>query len=216
VTPISNRYATTCAILLAATLGVVTLATHRTPEIDDCADPIALAEPDRFDGVDPFGPDPKMLGDVISFWSGSRIKMKHELVGPFRVAIARTHQPIRFYLQPDNISPMPFPPDKGDFEWVERDGKKLPVHILFSESRSSASYMTAFTAYTFLYHNEPVAHPLAAQLRAAIADLFGGRRPLTMLMVQGTVSRIYLAQATDFAKEWLADTAARYQEVCAE
>lgn len=214
MTRLSKRYALGCAILLALAFALLSWDSRHARIQDDCANPDLLRQPDRFDSLVAFEEDGERQSEAIPLWTRGFIKLERDPSPRFEVVVMRSREPIRLYLQPDGLNPMPSEPDKGSFEWVESGSDKFPIHFLYTQSKNTATWRTAFTAYMFVYDNRPTAHPFMAQLASAVPDLMKGRRPLTLLMVKGAISTNYLEEAEELARTWLIDSWKRYQEVC--
>ena len=69
--------------------------------------------------------------------------------------------------------------------------------------------------YMFAYGQEPVVHPLSAQMRSAIPQIFGGTRPLTLFLVAGEVPRLRMKAMQQRGHAWLVAAWRHYQKACA-
>jgi hypothetical protein len=69
-------------------------------------------------------------------------------------------------------------------------------------------------SYLFVYRNQPVEHPLLAQLASAPAQILGGSRPLALLIVAGAVPPDRRPEARERAQRWLVAAWRHYADSC--
>lgn len=216
MTPLSKRFALAALAVLVVAFAAATVGARATHHRDGCSDPSALAAPTHFDGLRPFERDASRESTTRPLWSQGRITLDVRNAPEFDVLVVRSYDPISLYLATENLLPMRAEPDKGVSEEVHTDAGLVPVRFLYAMSRNSALWRTEFLAYVFVYDDEPVASPFLAQMASAVPDLVNGRRPMTLLLVRGGVSNLYLAEAEHRARSWLIDAWKRYRETCSE
>lgn len=92
----------------------------------------------------------------------------------------------------------------------EVDGESIVVHWV-EESIGSTKH---FAASTEVLGCEPVQSLLASQIQSAPRQLLHGSLPLTVYVVEATVSRIEEEAVKQVASEWLGAAVSHHREVC--
>lgn len=95
---------------------------------------------------------------------------------------------------------------------VDVNGVRLPIHLAWDHTDPRASRLVA---WYFLFDNEPVRSPLAAQLRNSLSLAFGGPRPLTLVTLSAVAPPQSTATVEDAATEWLSSAWSYVARTCA-
>jgi hypothetical protein len=197
---------------LSLALVLATFGAEQGRYEDDCANPELLTQPGFLHSDEPFRSVTDRLPVATTpLWLKGKINLQKSRTRPLDVVMIRSFDPIKLYLQPDNLEPLPADPEGGYLEWVDAGSATLPVHFV---DVHTVPWEPAFAAYMYVYDSEPVRYPLLAQLGTAIPDLAAGTRPLTILIVQGSVLRLDLREAKERAGQWIADSWIRYRRAC--
>jgi hypothetical protein len=105
-------------------------------------------------------------------------------------------------------------PDRHALELHATPAGTLPVHRAFFETLEKQGGDAFVVAYLLVYHEQPVANPYLAQLRAAPLELVSGRRPMWLFYVSGRVPRERREVAEQAARDWLLGAWQRFRSAC--
>lgn len=211
--PVSSRYAPWVVGMLI--LALIPVAFHalggRGP--DDCAHPEALVATFMIDR-ERMRPNHweehwERHSASITQWSEARIDLEGS--GPLEMHFIRSFDPRSLYVRPIANLRVALEPELQKTEWVDHEGARLPIQWVYDHTGTESRVV----AYLFVYEGRPVNQPFGAQLRSAFAQLVGGPRPLTLLLVSGSARPDHLGLAESRAREWLVDAWDWYHATCA-
>jgi hypothetical protein len=195
------------AILLALPLLRTRL---EVPHADDCARPAELLELDRLPGSGAVRERYEKYDDDLRQWT--EVELRNDDRGTrLRGALIRSFRPMDLYSRPPARLLGEIEAGRRHVEWVEVEGERVPIQTFFdqtAEQRTMASYV-------FVYRGKAVEHPLWEQLRGAPDQIWNGTRPLSLLMVAGTIHPQRREAAREAARAWLVHAYRLHHELCA-
>ncbi|HTZ90039.1 MAG TPA: hypothetical protein VMA71_06855 [Alloacidobacterium sp.] len=97
-----------------------------------------------------------------------------------------------------------------EIEWVRTDSGALPIHRAYYGGTDAS----ILVAYLLVYRSSAIGNPYWAQLRAAPVELFSGRRPMTLFLVQARGSPGTLREMEKVEQEWLVSSWEKYGSAC--
>jgi len=128
----------------------------------------------------------------------------------FDFSILRSYDAKRLYHRPENyFVDRAFVRERG-IEWVATDSGAVPIHRVYYDDPSAAVLL----AYLLVYRSSPVANPYWAQLRAAPVELFSGRTPMTLFLIQARGTSGSLPVMENVGREWLLSSLGNYRSAC--
>jgi hypothetical protein len=129
----------------------------------------------------------------------------------FDFSMIRSYDTKRLYHRPENslVEHTLVVKSRG-IEWLRADSGALPIHRAYYGDMDPA----ILVAYLLVYRSSPVANPYWPQLRAAPAELFSGRRPMTLFFVQARGSPGSLREMEEVEREWLLSSWEKYRSAC--
>ncbi len=210
MTPVSTRYGPHLLILLLLASVPVLVHFYVGVRADACANPGALRETAGIAGSRLGRERPDMHHRTRVQWTEGFVDMGRPGQRELAFRIQRSFEPSRYYLGPTAYrAATPFA-DRAELRWVDADGEKLPVHLLYDRSEPRVK----LSAYLYVYDSQPVWHPFPASLGSAPWQLVHGTRPLTFYLVYGSVPRARVAVAEELATQWLVAAWKHYRGVC--
>ncbi len=210
MTRLSGRYGL-ATFLLVALAAFAALRFELGPHGPDaCRSPEALRATSLIPGASARGERLEELTPEIFQWSEGRVAHPYLSDRPLDFQIVRAWRGSALADDPLRFSGLRIEPDAQSAREVALDGRALPVHVVWDRTGPPARIV----AYAFLYENEPVASPRAAQLRDLPRALLGGSRPLTLLLISGEALRARSDEVEQSALRWLADAARFAERAC--
>lgn len=196
---------------LALACGVVVWPRWLQPRsVDPCAHPDVLTVTALIPGSRPDKERRDKLDADHIQWSEGRINDPQFPRDPLVFRIVRSYSVLKAAERPLALLPEPLEPESVHLEWVEVPGGPLPVHVV----RSAGQQSMQIAAYAFVFGNEPIASPFAAQLRGMLRELRDGRRPLTVLLAGGRATFDTAPYRDELAKRWIAAAWEHYRGMC--
>jgi hypothetical protein len=129
----------------------------------------------------------------------------------FDFSIIRSYDAKRLYHRPENsLVDHAFVVQSRGIEWVRADSGALPIHRAYYGDTDPA----ILVAYLLVYRFSPVASPYWPQLRAAPIEIFSGRRPMTLFLIQARGSPGSLREMEKVEQEWLLSSWEKYRFAC--
>jgi hypothetical protein len=129
----------------------------------------------------------------------------------FDFSIIRSYDAKRLYHRPENsLVEHAFVVQSREIEWVRADFGPLPIHRAYYGDTDPA----VLVAYLLVYRSSPVASPYWPQLRAAPVELFTGRRPMTLFLIQAHGSPRSIRKMEEVEREWLLSSWEEYRSAC--
>lgn len=197
---------------LLLTGALVIRAVGGRTQLDECRDPGALKRLDLVPGTRKMFQRSYQLTSRRRQWtlgtSGGR-DYNDPLI---EVQMVRDFELFSLWLHPTQELSMigNFVPDDERLTWIETSAGSLPVHLEYKYSGSRLKLV----AYAYVYGLEPVENPFAAAMLDSFRAVVGGTRPLTLLLVSGSIyhGRMPVLQASSL--KWLSAAFERYREVC--
>ena len=128
----------------------------------------------------------------------------------FDFSIIRSYDAKRLYHRPENYFADRAFVERRTVEWIPDDSGEIPIHRTYYGHTDSVTVL----AYLLVYRSSAVASPYWAQLRAAPLELFSGRYPMTLFLIQthGPAARLGTMEA--MAREWLISEWQSYRSAC--
>ena len=204
---LSLRYVRPLSACLMLALIPVMVHTYSKTERDDCQATSALL---------PEGTSASNSGGKRDAWMRDNFQSSEWQEGSFfrdglrfDFAIIRSYDAKRLYHRPET-SLVSAVVKSRDMEWLPANAGSLPIHRVYYGNTDPA----ILAAYLLTYHSSPLASPYWAQLRAAPAELFTGRRPMTLFFIQAQGSPGSLQQMESVEREWLLTSWDKYRSAC--
>ena len=194
--------------LLALAAIPVCVAALRTERWDDCADPERLRDVGSLVPGDAEGPRKLYRTGVFQRVEGTLPAGPG--LHPLRFRIVRTDEPRDPFEQPTRFLRVPMDPERSNVRHVEADGTQLPVHFAYAHLADTLRIV----ASVYLYDGQAVESLLRVQIGSAWSQLLHGRRPLTLLQVEGFGAPELRERIERGAIDWLVAGARAYREVC--
>jgi hypothetical protein len=200
------RWVVAMLLLAAAPIALVTLRPGRW---DDCADPEALVD----------------LGRVLEGTPGAEFQRFHRShvfqreegtlragpgLPPLRYRIVRTDEARYPFDQATRFLQTPMDPERREVRWVEAEGERLPVHLMYARQSGDLRVLASL----FLYDGQGVESLFPRQLVSAPRQLLRGRRPLTLLQVHGSGPPPSRQRIEERAIAWLISAWQAYRGFC--
>lgn len=195
------------ALLVLAAIPV-TLVALRPGRWDDCADPAAFREVGAILEGEPAKSQSPYRSPVFQRVEGT---LAGPGVHPLRYRVIRTDDPRRSYDQPTRFLKVPIDPERSVVRHVEAGGRRVPVHIAYAHLGDTIRLVASL----YVYDGRAVDSLLPMQLGSALPQLAHGRRPMTLLQVDGFGPPDLREQIEDRAIAWLASSWSVYREICA-
>lgn len=207
MTRLSRRYVRPLSACLLLALIPVVVHSYFQVEIDDCKAPSALA---------PESVQASRSGGSRDVWMRQRFQSSQWDEGNFfrdglrfDFSIIRSYDAKRLYHRPETSLVHAVVARRGT-EWVQADSGALPIHRAYYGDTDPA----IVAAYLLVYRSSPVASPYWAHLRAAPVELFSGRRPMTLFLIQARGSPGSLGEMEKVEREWLLSSWEKYRSAC--
>jgi hypothetical protein len=208
-TRLSARFAV--ALLLLVLVASIPVVVHDRGllDTDPCKDPGALKATLLIPGSQPTfekrEPKPREIAYVEGVVDAGVLA-----VPPLRYVIARSFDPTWITSRPAGLVIPRFEAQKREMVWLERDGQRLPVHWLIEETRRAPH----FAAFFFVVDGQPVESPMSTLLGNAFQSLFGGARPIGVVVIGGAslprdVDKVHIA-----AEDWIFSAWDHYRGAC--
>jgi hypothetical protein len=129
---------------------------------------------------------------------------------PLRYRFVRTDEARYPFDQPTRLLRVPMDPEHRVLRWIEADGDRLPVHLIYAHQAGAIRVV----ASVFLYDGRLVDSLLVRQIASAPQQLVRGRRPLTLFQVDGFGAPPYQQRIEDQAIAWLVSSWRAYRGLC--
>jgi hypothetical protein len=209
MTQLSLRYVRPLSACLLLALIPVVVHSYIQVEIDDCQAPWAFL---------PESAHSAHSGGRRDAWMRERFESSQWGEGSFfrdglrfDFSIIRSYDAKRLYHRPENsLVDHAFVVKSRGIEWVHADSVALPIHRAYYGDTDPA----ILVAYLLVYRSSPVARPYWPQLRAAPIEIFSGRRPMTLFLIQAHGSPGSLREMEKVEQEWLLSSWEKYRFVC--
>jgi hypothetical protein len=197
---------------LALVMGAVVWRAWLSPErIDPCAHPDVLPVTGLITGSRPTGERQDRLSDDVFQWSEGTVAAEGRPDQPLlSFRIVRSYNVLKAAEKPLHFMADEVEPESLEFELVDAPGGPLPVHVV----RTTGVGAFQVVAYSLLYGNEPVSHPLPHQLRQTWQDPFRGQRPLTVILAGGPATPETAGPLRELALRWIASAWQHYRLMC--
>jgi len=208
----STRFVPHIAALSMLTVAVVWMSWLSPKRADPCAHPDVLTVTGLIPGSKPEGERKERLNDDIVQWSEGLVTDTRLPRDPLRFRIVRSYSVLKAAERPLALLQNALEPETIRVESVEAIGGPLPIHVV----RTTGVTTFHLVAYLYLFGNDPVSHPFAAQLRGALRDLRAGHRPLTVILAGGTATQDTVEAREELAVRWVASAWQHYRSMCIE
>ena len=208
MTRLSLRYVRPLSACLLLALIPVVVHSYFRVEIDDCKAPWAFV-PESAQASDSGGSRDAWMRELFqsSQWDeGSFFRDGLR----FDFSIIRSYDAKRLYHRPENSLVEHAIVERRGIEWVRADSGALPIHRAYYGDTDPA----ILVAYLLVYRSSPVASPYWPHLRAAPVELFSGRRPMTLFLIQARGSPGSLREMEKVGREWLLSSWEKYRFAC--
>jgi hypothetical protein len=209
MTRLSLRYVRPLSACLLLALIPVVVHSYLQVKIDDCKAPLA------------FVPESALAshsGGSRDAWMREQFQSSQWNEGSFSrdglrfdFSIIRSYDAKRLYHRPENSLVEHALVERRGIEWVQADSGALPIHRAYYGDTNPAIVV----AYLLVYRSSPVASPYWPHLRAAPVELFSGRRPMTLFLIQARGSPDSLREMEKVGREWLLASWEKYRSACA-
>lgn len=208
MTRLSLRYVRPLSACLLLVLIPVVVHSYLQIEIDDCKAPTAFVPKSAQASHSGGSRDARMRERFQSSqWDeGSFVKDGTR----FDFTIIRSYDAKRLYHRPETSLVEHGNVKRREIEWVRTDSGALPIHRAYYDDTDPA----ILVAYLLVYRSSPVASPYWPQLRAAPVELFTGRRPMTLFLIQAHGSPGSLREMEKVEREWLLSSWEKYGSAC--
>ena len=210
MTALSPRWTLAVLCLAALTALPIWVHTRGLRDADPCRDPGAFKAALLIPGSQPEREDRKPHPREIQYSVGD-IEGEKGVRAPLRFAIVRSFDPTSLTNRPARFAIPKLEVQSRELRWIQRDGKRLPIHWVVEDARSHEK----FVAYYFVYQGRPVESPTLAIMASGLGRLWGGARPLTLVAVGGHASKLRIEATRQRAEQWLFATWDHYGAVCA-
>ena len=208
MTRLSLRYVCPLSACLLLALIPVVVHSYLQIEIDDCKTPWA------------FVPESALAshsGGRRDAWMCERFQSSQWDEGSFLrdglrfdFSIIHSYDAKRLYHRPENFLVEHAIVERRGIEWVPAGSGALPIHRASYGDTDPA----ILVAYLLVYRSSPVASPYWPHLRAAPIELFSGRRPMTLFLIQARGSPGSLREMEKVGREWLLSSWEKYRSAC--
>jgi hypothetical protein len=130
----------------------------------------------------------------------------------FDFSILRSYDAKRLYHHPENYFANRAFVRERRIEWVSTHSGAVPIHRVYYSDPNAA----VLVAYLLVYRSSPVASPYWAQLRAAPVELFSGRTPMTLFLIQARGAPGTFPVMENVGREWLVSSLGNYRSACSD
>jgi hypothetical protein len=195
--------------LVALLLVPVLRSRHEVRRTDDCAQPERVREVRLVPGTAKVVERWEKYGEDVPQWTEAELSGNDGTLH-LRGALIRSFRPAQLYTRPPRVLLGKLESGQRLVEHVALDGASLPIQTLYDSSAGR----NAMASYLFVYGSRPVEHPLLAQLASAPAQIWGGSRPLSLLIVAGAVPPERRPEARERAQRWLVAAWQHYEGSC--
>lgn len=208
MTRLSLRYVRPLSACLLLALIPVVVHSYLRVEINDCKAPSALV---------PESAQAAHSGGSRDAWMRQRFQSSQWDEGSFfrdglrfDFSIIRSYDAKRLYQRPETALVEHANVERRGIEWVQADSGALPIHWAYYGDRDPAIVV----AYLLVYRSSPIASPYWPHLRAAPLELFSGRRPMTLFLIQARGSPGSLGEMEKVGREWVLSSWEKYRSAC--
>jgi hypothetical protein len=209
MTRLSLRYVRPLSACLLLALIPVVVHSYIKVEIDDCRAPWAFLQQSAQASPD--------FGGSRDAWMRQFYQSSQWREGTFfkdglrfDFSIVRSYDAKLLYHRPETSLVEHAIVDRRGMEWVPVDSGALPIHRAYYTDTAPAIVV----AYLLVYRSSPVASPYWPQLRAAPVELFSGRRPMTLFLIQARGSPAGVQEMEKVEREWLLSSWEKYRSAC--
>lgn len=209
MTALSARYVPWLLLSMVVVLFPALRAGFEVRRTEDCANPRALLQVGSLPRTGAVAERFEKYDEDVPQWTVARLDLPERDLD-LQAAIVRSFNPIELYTRPPRVLLGSVEIGQRQTERIEVDGQELALQTIYDGSKGR-SHMAS---YLFLYGNEPVEHPAWAQLRRAPGQIFGGTRPLSLLIVGGVVPAGQRQLAREEARQWLVAAYRFHQAAC--
>jgi hypothetical protein len=208
MTRLSLRYVLPLSACLLLALIPVVVHSYIQVQIDDCKAPSAFVAESA---------QAEHSGGSRDAWMRERFQSFQWDEGSFfrdglrfDFSIVRSYDAKRLYHRPETSLVQHAIVNSRGIEWVRADSGALPIHRAYYGDTDPATMV----AYLLVYRSSPVASPYWPHLRAASVQLFTGRRPMTLFLIQARGSPRSLREMEKVGREWLLTSWEKYRSAC--
>jgi hypothetical protein len=178
--------------------------------VEDCARPAELLELSRLPASGTIRERYEKYDDDLRQWTEVELR-DDDRTTDLRGVLIRSFRPADLYSRPPTRLLGPIEAGRRYVEWVDVDGDRIPIQTFFDQSAKRH----AMASYLFVYRGEAVEHPVWEQIRSAPDQVWHGTRPLSLLMVAGTIHPQRRESARETARDWLVEAYRLHREACA-
>lgn len=227
--PVSGRFIGALSLVLAATAGLRLFALADAHGTDPCRSPDALKATSLIPGAIALGERRESLDRSTIQWSEGdlvpsrpAISMRFQIIrsfdGPFLYGNPLRHgEAFGRGLRASEGAPVAdtrrLQPEELRVRRSRVAGAELPIHVAWDHTEAPVG-PSRLVAWFFVFDNAPVESPFRAQLRAAASLALRGSRPLTLVLISGSVPHETVAMAEDVAVSWLEGAWTHVAESC--
>ncbi len=178
---------------------------------DDCANPAELLQTSRIPGTGEGRAGEHIDEQGIFQWTNGEVETKIHVNRPSRYRIVRSFGLAEFYFNPKRFFlGNPFPSDIVTERWAHAGDEKLPYFTRSDHSEGQA----VVSAYMVIFDGRPI-HGLFAESAASwFSQLFGGTRPVTLLLIDQGGNLEDHDAVVESSEAWLRDAWEYYASVC--
>ncbi len=128
----------------------------------------------------------------------------------FDFSVIRTYDAKRLYHRPEDTLVEHSIVATHGIQWAATGSGTVPIQRAYYDPGDPAIVVS----YLLVYHSSLVANPYWAQLRAAPAELFTGRHPMTIFLIQARGPQDRLSDMENVEREWLLTSWQKYRSAC--
>ena len=207
---LSRRYALILIVLFLVTGVFVVRSAGVGKQLDSCRDPEALKWLDLVPGTQRTLEVTPRYTPRRTQWSAGVAGTKSYNDPQVKIRMVRDFSIFQLWLYPRLAVKERSIPDVERLEWIDTGAGRLPVHLEYYLSGSRPRLII----YAYMYDLEPVVNPFAAAFRGSFRAVVEGSRPLTMLLVSGSIEHGRLPVLEASSSRWLVAAYERFRKVC--
>jgi len=206
----STRYLLATGALCAAALAVVLPRWFSPTLVDDCRDPYTLAQTELIPGSTPDAahtiPNRKLrILDVAGEFDNPTLE-----AFPSRYRILRDYDASNLAERPAARGDNKFEPETAESRALTVLGNEVEIALV----RGPKSEFVQVGAYVFISGGRTTGNPTLSRISRLGAELFGGRRPTTLLVTFGVAPRGRIEALEDSLIVWIGSAVAHHQATC--
>lgn len=204
MTPLSTRYVRPLSFCLLVALIPVAVHSYFHLDRDDCSGTLSLVPAARSDTT-----HAAFLQERFDSFQLSEGGFAQDGVH-FDYTIIRSYDPKRLYHRPEKSLVLHADVASRSIEWLPASSGPLPIHLAHYREEGQAIAV----AYLLVFGSSPVASPYWPHLRAAPFEMFAGRRPMTLVLIQARGFPNDLHNMERVEDEWLVSWWEKYRTAC--